>query len=137
MNTNEPRARGCRGEGRRKRQRDEERQRKPRRQSGGSFVTVMASTPGLRPPGPTPPSRLPVNTRPTRAQLSSKSIYLCIQAVGGTPCSRSTFPTSRNTYCDPTALALIRDGMTRCSWDGCDEDAAIRFLGIVCISWLS
>lgn len=30
--------------------REEEReQRKPRRQSGGSFVTVMASTPGLRP----------------------------------------------------------------------------------------
>ncbi|KAK9301321.1 hypothetical protein QLX08_006263 [Tetragonisca angustula] len=29
---------------------EEERQRKPRRQSGGSFVTVMASTPSLRPP---------------------------------------------------------------------------------------
>lgn len=34
----------------RKRQTREERQPEPRRQSDGSFVTVMASTPGLQPP---------------------------------------------------------------------------------------
>lgn len=31
-----------------------ERQPEPRRQSSGSFVTVMASTPGLQPPGLAP-----------------------------------------------------------------------------------
>lgn len=72
MNTNENRARRrARWGVEKERERDERRgQRKPRRQSGGSFVTVMASTPGLQPPRLAPPSRLPANTRPTRAQLS-------------------------------------------------------------------
>lgn len=66
-------------------------QRKPRRQSGGSFVTVMASTPGLQSPRLAPPSRLPAtHTTHTRATLE-KSIYLYNPFAGS-----RVFPVGKN-----------------------------------------